>query len=52
MRYNYRDGGQPPDDDDLHDLERVLDYPRTTLMLFAPGGLNRLMRAVDAVQEE
>jgi hypothetical protein len=44
-------GGDRPLFDDF-DLALVLDYPRAALSASAPGGLARLMRAVEAVQED
>lgn len=44
--------GERPSFDDEYDLMAVLDYPRAGLMASAPGGLARLMRAVEAVRED
>jgi hypothetical protein len=44
--------GERPPFDDEYDLMAVLDYPRVGLMAPAPGGLARLMRAVEAVRED
>lgn len=46
------DGGEQPREDDEFDLIAILDYPRAALVASAPGGLARLMRAVEAVREE
>ena len=44
-------GDRPPFDDE-YDLVPVLDYPRAGLVASAPGGLARLMRAVEAVHKD
>jgi hypothetical protein len=45
-------GGDRPLSPDDFDLAQVLDYPRVALSPPAPGGLARLMRVVEAVQED
>lgn len=45
-------GGDRPLLFDDFDLALVLDYPRAALSASAPGGLARLMRVVEAVQED
>jgi hypothetical protein len=51
MRDEYL-GDKAPSFDDDFDLLAVLDYPRLVLAASAPGGLARLMRVVEAVQED
>ena len=52
MRDEYGGGEWPRGDDDEFDLIAVLDFPRAALAASTPGGLARLMRAVEAVQVE
>lgn len=49
--FDEKTGGEQPWMDDDFDLAAVLDYPRAVLIAVPPGGLNRLMRTVEAVTD-